>query len=253
MTKSIVPYADVTEINVGVESALEVLYCQDDKAFYIAVPQLAQRFSFPIKHASRDLKALLGKDFSFLKFRTKLNSKAVNAIKLAHYEIVVAKLDRKGNEIAQAERDAMAGLSYIQLASDAFGIIFDATDRAAWMKARRAGVKSRLETTDAVKLELVRTGKVDSPNSKWAYARWTDNTYKHLFGATAKQMREFKGLAKTATPRDYLSEDAILRLTHFEEQLGKGVERLGLTLEESFNRAVQCYDPMPEHLIFKSS
>ena len=249
--KSKFPQADIAQINVGVEQLLDVLYCSEYQAFYVAVSQLAQRFLFDKNQASRELKALLGKGFQFDKFKTKLNPKAVNAIQLAQYEIVVAKLDRKGNELAQAERDAMAGLAYVQLASDAFGIIFDASDRAAWMKARRAGVKSRLETTDAVKLELVRTGKVDSPNAKWAYARWTDNTYKHLFGATAKQMREYKNLPKTATPRDYLSEKAILRLTHFEESLGKGVERLGLTLEESFKRAVQCYDPMPEHLIFK--
>lgn len=249
--KSKFPQADIAQINVGVEQLLDVLYCQEHQAFYIAVPQLAQRFQFLKNNATREVKTALGGDLQLLKFRTKLNPRAVNAIQLAQYQKLVTRLALKGNALAMEELEAMAGLSYIQLASDAFGIIFDASDRAAWMKARRAGVKSRLETTDAVKLELVRTGKVDSPNAKWAYARWTDNTYKHLFGATAKQMREYRGLPKTATPRDYLSEEAILRLTHFEESLGKGVERLGLTLEESFKRAVRCYDPMPEHLIFK--
>lgn len=251
-SKTKYPQAEITQINVGVEQLLDVLYCQEHEAFYIAVPQLARRFQFDRNQATRTLKRLLGEGFQFdHKFRTPLNPKAINAIQLSQYEKVVTELAFNRNDLAKTEVRAMAGLSYVQLASDSFGIVFDASDRAAWMKRRREGKLSRLTTTDAVKLELKRTGKDDSPNAKWSYKNWSDRTYKHLFGATAKQLREHCNLPNTATPRDYLSEKALLLLQNFEEHLGRDVERLGLTLKESYHRTVQCYDPMPAHLIFK--
>lgn len=251
-SKTKYPQAEITQVNVGVVQLLDVLYCQEHEAFYIAVPQLADRFQIDRNQATRTLKRLLGAGFQIdHKFRTRLHPKAVNAIPLSQYEIVVAKLDRKGNLLAQAERDEMAGLSYIQLACDAFGLIFDASDRAEWMKRRREGIIARHSATDAMKLDSERKGKADSPNAHWKYKNCTDRIYKHLYGMNAKQMRELLGISGSETPREYFSEAALYRLQSFEERLGVDVERLGLTFEESFERAAQCYDLMPAHLIFK--
>ena len=68
----------------------------DDGTYGIAVPQICSIFQFPIKHASRDIKALLGKDFSFPKVRTTLNSKAVNALQLIDFERLLFELTIKG-------------------------------------------------------------------------------------------------------------------------------------------------------------
>jgi hypothetical protein len=55
----------------------------DDGQYYVAVPQLCVLLSVPLKNASRELKALLGANFSFLQARTTLNSKAVNVLTIA--------------------------------------------------------------------------------------------------------------------------------------------------------------------------
>jgi hypothetical protein len=56
--------------------------CRQQWRFFSAVPQLSEIFQFAKDHASRDLKAILGEGFQFAKMKTKLNPKAVNAIRL---------------------------------------------------------------------------------------------------------------------------------------------------------------------------
>jgi hypothetical protein len=51
-------------------------------AFFVAVPQLSEIFQFLIHNTSRDFKAILGESFQFLKMKTKLHPKAMNAIRL---------------------------------------------------------------------------------------------------------------------------------------------------------------------------
>lgn len=69
--------------------------------FGVAVPQAADLFQFSKTHASRDFKALVYKDsqFSneFQKWSSPLNPKAVSVLTLPEFDILMMRLDRKGN------------------------------------------------------------------------------------------------------------------------------------------------------------
>lgn len=71
-----------------------------DSSYAIAVPQLAEVFSFDKNQASRTVKSLLGKNFQFDTAKTELNPKSVNILSLAQATKVIYLLARKGNEIA---------------------------------------------------------------------------------------------------------------------------------------------------------
>ena len=97
----------VSSISIG-SAELEVLMLPDG-SFAVAVPQIAALFNLYIPQASRDLKALMGKDFSFTKTVSELNSKAVNTVTLPEfallsYNLSVAGRDSTGKatEIARA-------------------------------------------------------------------------------------------------------------------------------------------------------
>ena len=67
-----------------------------DGEYAIAVPQVAELFQFPIKHTSRDFKALLGDGFQFTKASTELNPKAVNTLSVKDFALLVVELSAKG-------------------------------------------------------------------------------------------------------------------------------------------------------------
>lgn len=126
--------AVVTEVPIG-NTLVEGLMTEDG-AFYIGIPQIAEKFQFIKTNASREVKALLGKEFQFLKLKTKLNPKPVNAIPLTEFERLVLELSLKGNKLAQELSRILVGLSLHQLFCDAFGIKFEKEDRQQYLKER---------------------------------------------------------------------------------------------------------------------
>lgn len=88
-------------------------------------------------HASRDLKTLLGKEFGLAKLRVEYRNTSVTAIALKDFEVLLAKLDRKGNKAAQKLRDDLVGLSLHQLFSDAFNVTFGKKERQQWLTQRQ--------------------------------------------------------------------------------------------------------------------
>ena len=126
--------AQITQVAIG-NFSIEGLM-DETGTFYVAVPQIADRFSFAKNQASRDLKALLGADFQFLKLKTPLNSKSVNAVSLPEFEKIMFELALKGNQGAIEMSRALIGLSLHQLFSDAFGQKFEAEDRQRWLQTR---------------------------------------------------------------------------------------------------------------------
>lgn len=87
--------AKVSQVNIGpivIEGLMDEI-----GDYYVAIPQIAELFSIPIKHASRDIKALLGKeDVEFIKLKTELHSGEVNAITLDQlFKISLAWYNKK--------------------------------------------------------------------------------------------------------------------------------------------------------------
>jgi len=64
------PKAEITTVKIGPLEFEGLL--TEHETFGIAVPQLCSVFQILNKNAQRDMKAILGNDFQFLKWRTTL-------------------------------------------------------------------------------------------------------------------------------------------------------------------------------------
>lgn len=128
--------AVITQVPVGSKS-IEGLMAEDN-TFGVSFPQLSDYNLVPQKNASRDVKALLGNNFQFLKWRTTLNSKAVNVILLTDFERLLVALAKSGNKSAQDICFDLVGLSLNQLFADAFGQKFEKQERQAWLIDRQS-------------------------------------------------------------------------------------------------------------------
>lgn len=179
--------ATIAIVKTGKQLEFEGLRFDDNGEYAVAVPQICSMFSFPIKHASRDIKAILGTGFPFPKARTTLNSKTVNCITLLDFEKVVRALDKKGNKQAEALTDSLVGLALTQLFSDAFEIEFDKHDRQEYLTARLAGKITRRTLTDAIKA-YIETHEVSENYRKFVYSNCSDKINRSLFGKTAAKV-----------------------------------------------------------------
>lgn len=214
--------AEVTTVAIG-HLQVEGLLGSDGR-FYIAAPQVSDRFSVPQKNLSRDIKSLMGKDFQFLKIKTKLNPKAINALTLADFERLVAKLDRAGNQTAQDFRDDLAGLSLHQLFADAFGLKFEAEERQAWLRDRQEGKKVRRTFTDAIKAYLERHPELSESRARFMYSNASDQVNKAVFGRIARILcRDFQ--ADKDSLRDCFVGDELRHIAMIEEEAMYIVDR----------------------------
>jgi hypothetical protein len=179
--------ATIAIVKMGILE-IEGLRFDDNGEYAVAVPQICSIFSILIHNASRDIKAILGAGFQFLKARTTLHPRAVNCVTLLEFERVVRALDRKGNKQAEALADSLVGLALTQLFSDAFGIKFDKDDRQEYLTARLAGKITRRTLTDAIKEYLGKQNEVSENYRKFIYANCSDKINRSLFGKTAAKL-----------------------------------------------------------------
>ena len=159
--------AEITQVSIGIIS-LEGLMSENGE-FGVAVPQVADKFQFLIKNASRDIKALRGKDSSFLKWKTSLNSKAVNVIPIDDFQDLIRAMDKSGKyPVASAFVDALFGLSLHQLFCDAFDIKFEKEDRQQRLITRMRTKHDFRPLTDMLKAFGFVEGK-DFARFIWAF------------------------------------------------------------------------------------
>lgn len=193
----------------------------DDGKFYVAVPQVADRFQFLIKNASRDVKALLGKDVSFLKGITPLNSKAVNLLTLDQFHRVLFELSHKGNPLATEVFRDMSALGLHQLFCDAFGIQLDAEDRAKWLQLRVESKSLFWELTGQIKIWI--EGRECSAPPFTYYSNAFDCINMQLFGKKSKTIREELGIA---SPDGLTREHFGFKALHYISLVQTGAARM---------------------------
>lgn len=88
----------------------------DGSNLYVPVRSVAALFLLPQNNASRDLKAILGEQYSCLKIQVKddgHNVRENTCISITQFELVLRRLDRKGNRVAQELGDYLVGLGLV--------------------------------------------------------------------------------------------------------------------------------------------
>jgi hypothetical protein len=201
-----------------------------DGSFAIAAPQVANLFQFAKDHASRDMKALLGKDFQFAKTKSELHPKAVNILTLPQFEIVTLELALRGNQSAISLQRSLVGLGLYQLFCDAFGIKFEEIDRQNWLKERQEGKFYRRSLTDAVKVLIDRGHELN-------YGYITLQTYRAC--GLESDYKAYKAEHKDTGYRNTLNDAFLRRVAKFEELVADYVMVDYLDIESAMKKAAR--------------
>lgn len=149
MTSLTLNKAVVSEVDLGFAQIQGLML--PDGSFAVAVPQLAELLSFDRNQASRDIKALLGKDFRFDTAKSELNSKAVNILLLPQVSKVIYLLSLKGNEIAKELMLALVDEGLDRRFNKAFGRKVTDDEYNARLALRLARLQARRLWTDILR------------------------------------------------------------------------------------------------------
>lgn len=217
----------------------------DDGEFYIGVSQIAELFQFPIKHASRDLKVLLGAGSQFpsdpfLKLKTDLHPKAINAMPIADFQRLLRKLDKKGYELADQLLDILSSVSLNEFFCDAFGQKADKGEIVAQLKARFESKPLFWQLTERIKRWITETDR--DPANNHYYSSAFDALNVGLFGKTAKQIRSELGLTSSSQLiRDHFGAEALRRINVIQEFSGLLMDEGGYSPVEAVKQAISTY------------
>lgn len=207
--------ATVSPVKIGI---IEIEGLMTEKGDYaIGVPQITDLVQLLSHNASRDIKALLGKEFRFLTLKTKLNPKAINALTLKDFEQLLFELALKGNQAAIAFVRLLFGLSLHQLFCDAFGVKFEAEERQQWLFARMGSKDAFWQLGESI--EIYKPKHMDRSDNyrKFLYSNCQDRVNRGLFGKPAKKIREELGVADHVLIRDYYNRVALSRIDKIQE------------------------------------
>jgi hypothetical protein len=114
-----------------------------DGSFGIAATQVTETLGLqPANgHSSRDIKALLGKEFQPAKVATELNPNKSVVLTLEQFALVCVKLTAKGNKLAERLLEIHASASFTSIVSSAFGVKFTQEQVVQWVAARETHKK----------------------------------------------------------------------------------------------------------------
>jgi len=226
--------AKVAPIYFGEDVVFDGLLLPNDD-YAVGVSQVSELFQFPNKHASRDIKALLGKDFQFPKSASELNPKEVNILTLNQFETVMVELAFTGNEKAKTLVRAMTGLSLRQIFADSFNRKLEKDERQAILTQQLRNKVARRLLTDAIRDYMTRNG-VEGNAKAWMYRNVTDKTYKLLFGRSCKRLKEDWS---SDDVRESLTIDELSDLENLEKTAMRKIDKENMhpldAVESAFN------------------
>ncbi len=181
-----------------------------DGSYAIGVSQAAKCLSVPLKHSSKQFKALLCKDSSFPSVKSELNSRDVNILTLSEFMLLLTKLARTGNELAWDLLEATATETFERRFDSAFNVKRSEEERNARLSARLRGKVARRTLTYCYK----------------AYCE--ENQIEPNYAKMTMQTLNIIGMKPG---RDDKTEKELLELMHIENfvaaRLSKGYDYLG--------------------------
>jgi hypothetical protein len=207
--------------------------------FAVSVQQLNELISFSASNnvASRDLKRILGEDFSPSKVKLDILRQLINCILLPDVEKILFRLALKGNLKAVEISESLIGLSLTQLFSDAFGRKFDKEDRQNWLKSRQQTKKSFWWLVEDIKVYIETYGS-SSPRHHYM------NAFKAmsvgLFGKEPNQIKAELGITKGELNRDHFNDEALRRID-MVQTLAKANLENGLRPTDAVNSAITLF------------
>jgi len=119
-----------------------------DGSYAIAVPQIAGLIGFDKSQASRDVKALLGRDFQFSKVVSELHPKAVNTLTIKEFSLLLIELTAAGYPVARALASAFAEEAIDRRYDTAFGKKVSESERNQILAQRMKRLLARRAWTD---------------------------------------------------------------------------------------------------------
>lgn len=166
--------ASIAEVKIGVISIEGLM---DEKGNYaIAVPQICDLIQILNHNAVRDIKALMGKGFQFLKYTTKLHPKAINAMSIDDFKKLLFRLALKGHQVAIELSELLIGLSLHQLFCDAFGVKFEAEVRQQWLSARMGSKDAFWQLGEGIEIYKPKHPERSDNYRKFIYSNCQDRT-----------------------------------------------------------------------------
>jgi len=214
--------AKVAEIDYGFAKVQGLMLPSGE--YRIGVSQIAEFLQLDKTIATREVKALLGKDCQLDKVYSELNPKPVNTVDLKQFAEICLKLAIKWNKTAEAFCLAAIEETHERRFDKAFDKKQSEEEYNARMKARMEGKITRRHLTDAV-ADYIKRHNITGNKAIFYYKQVTDKIYEGLTGIkTTKKLREKLDVPEKQTPRDYVSDNDLLHIQEVEDTVQRYID-----------------------------
>lgn len=174
-----------------------------DGSYAIAVSQIAEKFSFSQSHATRQVKALLGKSSDLTKVSSDIAQRPVNVVTIAQFKSVVLALSKQGDPVAGAFVEALIEEGIERRFDTAAGVKVEEAEYNKRVADRMQRVKTLRQWTDVIRDRHRALHGCDAPTE----------TYKELMRRVNLALFN---VAHFKCDRDNMTEDQQMTIRTFE-------------------------------------